>query len=119
MDFNKYQVEARRTDQLAKTDKGDFQRLLMPLLGLAGEAGQLITEFKNHQLRGDDRSHFAAIVKEELGDVLWYLSNTRTASTSSSTMSPLPTCRRSRTDGQRKTTATIQNRSSSSTSSFR
>jgi NTP pyrophosphatase (non-canonical NTP hydrolase) len=75
MDFNEYQVEARRTDQLAKTDKGDFQRLLMPLLGLAGEAGQLITEFKNHQLRGDDRLHFAAIVKEELGDVLWYLSN--------------------------------------------
>jgi NTP pyrophosphatase (non-canonical NTP hydrolase) len=75
MDFTEYQFEARRTDQLAKADKDDFRRLLMPLLGLAGEAGQLITEFKNHQLRGDDRSHFAAIVKEELGDVLWYLSN--------------------------------------------
>jgi NTP pyrophosphatase (non-canonical NTP hydrolase) len=74
MHFSDYQRDARRTDQLsASTD--EFQRVLTPLLGLAGEAGQLVSEFKNYLVRHDDQSYFAAIVQEELGDVLWYLAN--------------------------------------------
>jgi NTP pyrophosphatase (non-canonical NTP hydrolase)/uncharacterized protein YdcH (DUF465 family) len=75
MQFADYQRDARRTDQLSINNADDSQRVLMPILGLSGEVGQLVSEFKNYLLRKDDRAHFESLVKEELGDILWYLSN--------------------------------------------
>lgn len=72
MKFSEYQREARRTDQLSSGS--DSTALMVPLLGLAGEAGQLLTELKKYLLTGDDRTLLTGVVKEELGDVLWYLS---------------------------------------------
>jgi NTP pyrophosphatase (non-canonical NTP hydrolase) len=76
MQFSEYQQEAARTDQLEIGDvESKNDPLLVPLLGLAGEAGQLLTELKKYFISGDDRSHLVNIVKEELGDILWYVSN--------------------------------------------
>src|SRR2546422_9596600 len=66
MDISDYQQRAGETDILAGDDP------LMPLLGLAGEVGQLIAEYKKRQR---DRAGYRAFrdeVREELGDILWY-----------------------------------------------
>ncbi|HEU4730642.1 MAG TPA: nucleoside triphosphate pyrophosphohydrolase family protein [Kofleriaceae bacterium] len=73
MKFTEYQREARRTDQLAE-DNHSTNALMVPVLGLAGEVGQLVSEVKKCLLTGDDRAVLASVVKEELGDVLWYMS---------------------------------------------
>ena len=75
MQFSSYQKDARRTDQMATRGTAEFDRTLVPLLGLVGEAGQLLSEFKNFLVRRDDRSHLSSLINEELGDILWYVSN--------------------------------------------
>jgi NTP pyrophosphatase (non-canonical NTP hydrolase) len=72
MDLSRYQELAFTTDQLAHV-KG-VKGLMVPLLGLAGESGGLLTEFKK-KLRDPGYEVFKARVEEELGDLLWYLSN--------------------------------------------
>src|SRR5713101_6784923 len=72
MDFDEYQSEAAATDQLPN---GSERSLLVPLLGLAGEVGSLLTEYKKRARDGADYSTFQSRVAEELGDVLWYLAN--------------------------------------------
>lgn len=70
MDFNSYQKEARQTDRVpAAHDK------IVPLLGLAGEAGQLLSEYKKHLRDGKAHQLFKERVSEELGDILWYVAN--------------------------------------------
>jgi NTP pyrophosphatase (non-canonical NTP hydrolase) len=49
--------------------------LLIPLLGLAGEAGTLASEYKKQLRDGPANVRFADHVGEELGDLLWYLAN--------------------------------------------
>ena len=53
MDFNSYQKEALCTDRMPAHD--DVISLIVPMLGLAGETGQLLSEYKI-QLR-DGEAH--------------------------------------------------------------
>ena len=43
------------------------------MLGIAGEVGTLLEEYKKHLRDGDAHKLFSDHVAEELGDVLWYL----------------------------------------------
>ena len=73
MNFDNYQIEARKTAIYPNKDKN----FIYPTLGLVGEAGEVaekikkILRDKNGSL--DQKSKLA--IKKELGDVLWYLSN--------------------------------------------
>lgn len=76
MDMRKYQREALKTDQVPVSDgvDSDISRLV-PLLGLAGEAGELLTEYKKRLRDGESYRLFKERVGEELGDLLWYIAN--------------------------------------------
>jgi NTP pyrophosphatase (non-canonical NTP hydrolase) len=69
MDFDEYQRRAALTDRI-DSDKG----LIVPLLGLGGEAGSLLSEYKKLLRDGAAHARFEATVAEELGDILWYVS---------------------------------------------
>ena len=80
MELNEYQHRANQTDQQPKTgsiDRGP-RSILVPLLGMAGEVGELLSEHKKWLRDGDSYKLFPERVKEELGDLLWYLSNVAT-----------------------------------------
>lgn len=66
MEFSDYQQRAGETDILTADDE------LLPLLGLAGEVGQLIAEYKKRQRDKTGYRAFRDEVHEELGDILWY-----------------------------------------------
>lgn len=66
MELNDYQDQAGETDVLS----GDAD--LLPLLGLAGEVGQLIAEYKKRERDKTGYRAFREEVHEELGDILWY-----------------------------------------------
>jgi NTP pyrophosphatase (non-canonical NTP hydrolase) len=53
---------------------------MVPLLGLAGETGQLLTEYKKWLRDGNRYTPFLDQVSEELGDLLWYISALATVS---------------------------------------
>lgn len=69
MKFRTYQEAARRTDQRQGTDLAD---ITIHLLGLAGEAGSVATEYKKMLRDGAAHTAAKARIREELGDVLWY-----------------------------------------------
>lgn len=70
--FREYQEQSSRTDRA----KGrDLKSIMVPLLGLAGEAGSLLTEYKKWLREGDRYKPFTDQVSEEIGDLLWYLAN--------------------------------------------
>jgi NTP pyrophosphatase (non-canonical NTP hydrolase) len=72
MDLSEYQRAAMRTDQ---QPGGNMQSVAIALLGLAGETGSVATEYKK-QLRDGPAYQAAKIrIREELGDVLWYVAN--------------------------------------------
>jgi NTP pyrophosphatase (non-canonical NTP hydrolase) len=72
--FDSYQKAALRTDRVPKdADKG--LSLIVPMLGLAGETGQLLSEYKKHLRDGEAHRLFKERVSEELGDLLWYIAN--------------------------------------------
>src|SRR5207247_5849018 len=75
MEFDKYQLEANKTDQVPGTEE---KSIIVPLLGLAGEAGSLLTEFKKRFRDGCAYRIFDERLAEELGDILWYLANIAT-----------------------------------------
>lgn len=76
MDFNSYQKEALRTDRVpARGGADDATALIVPMLGLAGETGQLLSEYKKHLRDGEAHRLFKERVSEELGDLLWYIAN--------------------------------------------
>ena len=72
MDFKEYQVEAARTIQKYITDK-EVNKII-PFLGIIGEAGSVISELKKHLRDGENYTNYSTKLKEELGDVLWYIS---------------------------------------------
>lgn len=80
MKFTEYQVEAEKTDQRPRSAEYQLESLMIPLLGLAGEAGSLLTEYKKYIRDGDAYKLFLDRVEEELGDILWYVSNIATKS---------------------------------------
>ena len=72
MDFQEYQKQAQNTDQVSsKAGNG----IIVPLLGLVGEAGELLSEYKKYLRDGEAHKLFKERVAEELGDLLWYLAN--------------------------------------------
>lgn len=72
LDMNDYQRRAQLTDlNQAEGDKG----LIISLLGLAGEAGELLTEYKKQLRDGQSHQLFRERVTEELGDLLWYIAS--------------------------------------------
>lgn len=77
MDFDTYQAETRRTTQKADepTDSpvGVSKSLMVYLLGLAGEAGSVDTVYKKHLRDQDAYPSWKMQLREELGDVLWYV----------------------------------------------
>jgi len=75
MNISDYQEQARATDRVPS---GDANALIVPLLGMAGEVGSLLEEYKKHLRDGDAHLLFSAQLSEELGDILWYLANTAT-----------------------------------------
>ena len=68
--LDEYQTRAAKTDkQDGKVNEG----LVVPLLGLAGEAGSLLTLYKKWLRDGDAYQIVGERLEEELGDILWYL----------------------------------------------
>jgi NTP pyrophosphatase (non-canonical NTP hydrolase) len=76
VDFESYQKKALRTDRVpARHSPDDALSLIVPMLGLAGETGQLLSEYKKHLRDGEAHRLFKERVCEELGDLLWYVAN--------------------------------------------
>ncbi len=75
MHFREYQLKARETDQSPEHDQ---RGILIPLLGLAGEVGTLLAEYKKHLRDGKAHVMFKDQVAEELGDLLWYVADVAT-----------------------------------------
>src|SRR6266851_1750713 len=72
MNMNDYQSLASRTDR--RPDRSD-EGLLIPMLGIAGEIGQLLAEYKRQIRDGLVPVDFREHMREELGDILWYTAN--------------------------------------------
>ena len=70
MDLNDYQRAARRTAIYP-----DQHRVLYPALGLASEAGEVAGKIKKvlRDQGGDFGRAPVEAIKDELGDVLWYV----------------------------------------------
>jgi NTP pyrophosphatase (non-canonical NTP hydrolase) len=76
MNLNQYQHRAQRTDRApVRGQKRIGIELAVPLLGLAGEAGELLSEYKKNLRNSDSHQLFKERVAEELGDILWYVAN--------------------------------------------
>jgi NTP pyrophosphatase (non-canonical NTP hydrolase) len=81
MDLDEYQRRARETDQNPKPEQsGEVSRFahnydVIPLLGLVGEVGTLLGEYKKLLRDGVIYRRFADEVAEELGDIMWYVAN--------------------------------------------
>src|SRR5260370_13024963 len=67
--MNAYQRATRRTDRM---DPNGFE---MPILGLFGEVGSLLSALKKKQRDQAAFTKYHAAIVEELGDVLWYFTN--------------------------------------------
>jgi NTP pyrophosphatase (non-canonical NTP hydrolase) len=72
MTFREFQKAALQTD---RTGEDGVKALMIPLLGLAGETGSLLSEYKKWLREGDAYRPFSDQVSEEIGDILWYLAN--------------------------------------------
>ena len=73
MDFDNYQIEARKTAIYPNKDKN----FIYPTLGLVGESGEVAEKIKKiiRDKNGIFDNESKLGLKKELGDVLWYLSN--------------------------------------------
>lgn len=72
LDFRAYQDAARGTDH---TGDDPQDGLLVSVLGIVGEAGDLATLFKKRLRDGSSFTVYPEQCAEELGDVLWYIAN--------------------------------------------
>lgn len=81
MDLQTFQQRASETDQRphdpALTNRSD-DAVVMPLLGIGGELGTLHAAYKKYLRDGDAYQPFQDHVRDELGDILWYVSNLAT-----------------------------------------
>ena len=73
MNFDIYQIEARKTAIYPNKDKN----FIYPTLGLVGESGEVAEKIKKilRDKNGTFDHESKLAIKKELGDVLWYLSN--------------------------------------------
>lgn len=72
MTLDEYQRQAVRTYQPTAIIGSDT---LVTLLGLAGETGELLSEYKKFLHEGTAHQQFRRRLAEELGDLLWYLAD--------------------------------------------
>src|SRR5882672_1807383 len=70
--LNAYQRYTRVTDQ---NTRSGAEGLHLPILGLFGEVGGLLSELKKKQRDKDSYFGYQESVVEEFGDVLWYFAN--------------------------------------------
>ena len=63
MDIRAYQLAAHQTEKKVFTDGSD---VMVPILGLAGETGELLNEYKKKLRDGDAHKRFPERVAEEL-----------------------------------------------------
>jgi NTP pyrophosphatase (non-canonical NTP hydrolase) len=75
MDLRTYQKRAAKTDRNPGIEE---KALMIPLAGLAGEAGELLSEYKKYLRDGESHKLFKERFAEEVGDLLWYVSNVAT-----------------------------------------
>lgn len=75
MKLSEYQERAKQSNQVAGHDE---KSKLVPLLGLAGEVGSLLSEYKKYLRDGGAHQRFNDQIAEDLGDLLWYISNVAT-----------------------------------------
>jgi NTP pyrophosphatase (non-canonical NTP hydrolase) len=82
MKFDEYQKRALETDQNPREEFGTtldtnlpLRCEVIPLLGMVGEVGGLLAEYKKLLRDGSSHEFFRDEVAEELGDVLWYVAN--------------------------------------------
>lgn len=75
-----YQTKAQKTDQVPFDSGDNIKSVMIPLLGLAGESGSLLSEYKKYFRDGDSYNVFHERISEELGDILWYIANIATKS---------------------------------------
>jgi len=68
--FSEYQRKARSTEVFTGSDE---KRTVAYLLGLGGEVGSLLAEYKKYLRDGDRHKLFGKGASEEIGDILWYL----------------------------------------------
>jgi NTP pyrophosphatase (non-canonical NTP hydrolase) len=68
--FSEFQKQVRETDQRPGQELEDF---VVHLLGLAGEAGSVASSYKKYLRDGAADGAFKLRMREEIGDVLWYL----------------------------------------------
>lgn len=73
MTLIEYQNEAIKTLQSYKSK--DQENFFLGYLGLAGEAGSVLTSLKKQIRDGEGFGSFKERLKEELGDVLWYIAS--------------------------------------------
>ena len=69
MDLQEYADRAAATDDLGS----DKKAIRIALFGIAGEAGEVVSEAKKFFREGDPMSGLGDRVSEELGDLLWYV----------------------------------------------
>ncbi len=78
MRLNEYQELAEETEQHTEakhfTDELSVSQMIS-LLGLVGEVGSLMAEFKKRLRDREAHAHFRDRLAEELGDILWYLAS--------------------------------------------
>jgi NTP pyrophosphatase (non-canonical NTP hydrolase) len=83
MQLDEFQKRALETDQnpgLAQQPGAGVpveptRAEVIPLLGMVGEVGSLLAEYKKLLRDGETHRRFKDEVAEELGDVLWYIAN--------------------------------------------
>lgn len=77
-----YQRRAAATDQRPHDASGAEERgddaFVIPLLGIGGELGTLQAEYKKYLRDGEEYRPFRDHIREELGDILWYVANLAT-----------------------------------------
>jgi len=82
MDLSEYQRLAGATDQVPceydREGSPTGAGAIIVLLGLAGEVGSLLTQYKKHLRDGTAYKAFRGQIAEDLGDLLWYVANAST-----------------------------------------
>lgn len=76
MEFSSYQEEAKKTIQKNASSSDNVE--IVPFLGIIGEIGSVVTQLKIKLRVGASYIAYKKKLKEELGDVLWYISTIAT-----------------------------------------
>jgi len=76
MEFSAFQRAAQMTSQLRL---GGPQGAIAPMLGLASETGSILNVYKKYLRDGIDLAANREFLREELGDLLWYVAAVATA----------------------------------------